>query len=80
MILNEEDEGMWVKTYEAVGKRKGTPKEVFNKDNHVRVYMIVSRTTNGNTGDVLKLKSFVYRTSRTVGGSTAPLAAGKIIS
>jgi len=32
--------GMWVKTYEAVGKRKGTPKEVFNKDNHVRVYMI----------------------------------------
>ena len=32
--------GMWVKTYEAVGKRKGTPKEVFNKDNHARVYMI----------------------------------------
>ena len=32
--------GMWVKTYEAVGKRKGTPKEVFNKNNHVRVYMI----------------------------------------
>jgi len=32
--------GVWVKTYEAVGKRKGTPKEVFNKDNHVRVYMI----------------------------------------
>ena len=47
---------------------------------YVRVYMIVSRTTNGNTGDVLKLKSFVYRTSRTVGGSTAPLPAGKIIS
>jgi hypothetical protein len=31
---------MWAKTYEAVGKRKGTPKEVFNKNNHVRVYMI----------------------------------------
>jgi uncharacterized membrane protein len=32
--------GIWVKTYQAVGKRKGTSKEVFNKDNHVRVYMI----------------------------------------
>lgn len=47
---------------------------------YVRVYMIVNRTSNGNTGDVLKLKSFVYRTSRSVGGSTAPLPAGKIIS
>jgi hypothetical protein len=32
--------GMWVKTYQAVGKKTGTPKEVFSKDNHVRVYMI----------------------------------------
>jgi hypothetical protein len=47
---------------------------------YVRVYMIVNRTSNGNTSDVLKLKSFVYRTSRSVGGSTAPLPAGKIIS
>ena len=37
--------------------------------------MIASRTTNGNAGDVLKLKSFVYRTSRVVGGSTVPPAA-----
>jgi hypothetical protein len=42
--------------------------------------MIVDRTTNGNAGDVLKLKSFVYRTSRAVGGSINPLPAGKIIS
>ena len=47
---------------------------------YVRVYMIVDRTTNGNAGDVLKLKSFVYRTSRAVGGSINPLPAGKIIS
>jgi hypothetical protein len=47
---------------------------------YIRVYMIVNRTTNGNAGDVLKLKSFVYRTSRTAGGSTDPLPAGKIIS
>jgi hypothetical protein len=32
--------GMWVKTYQAIGKKGGTPKEVFNKDNQVRVYMI----------------------------------------
>ena len=47
---------------------------------YVRVYMIVNRTSNGNAGDALKLKSFVYRTSRTVGGSTAPLPNGKILS
>ncbi len=32
--------GIWVKTYEAVGKKKGSIKEVFSKDNHVRAYMI----------------------------------------
>lgn len=47
---------------------------------YVRVYMIVNRTSNGNAGDALKLKSFVYRTSRTVGGSTDPLPNGKILS
>lgn len=47
---------------------------------YVRVYMIVNRTSNGNAGDALKLKSFVYRTSRTVGGSTNPLPNGKILS
>ena len=39
---------------------------------YVRIYMIVNRTTNGNDGDSLKLKNFVYRTSRAVGGSTSP--------
>lgn len=36
---------------------------------YVRVYMIVNRTTNGNVSDQLRMKSFVYRTSRIVGGS-----------
>ena len=39
---------------------------------YVRIYMIVYRTTNGNAGDLLKLKNFVYRTSRLVGSSTSP--------
>ena len=47
---------------------------------YVRVYMIVNRTTNGNASDALKLRSFVYRTSRVTGGSTDPLPGGKIIS
>ncbi len=34
-----------------------------------RIYMIVERQTAGNVADELKLKNFVYRTSRTVGGS-----------
>lgn len=32
--------GVWVKTYEAVGSKKGSVKEVFSRSNHVRVYMI----------------------------------------
>ena len=32
--------GIWVKTYKAVGKKKGSIKEVFSEDNHVRAYMI----------------------------------------
>jgi hypothetical protein len=39
---------------------------------YVRIYMIVERTSNGNAGDELRLRNFVYRTSRTVGGSTSP--------
>ena len=39
---------------------------------YVRIYMIASRTTNGNTGDVLKLKGFVYRTSRVAGSAIGP--------
>jgi hypothetical protein len=41
---------------------------------YVRIYMIVTRSISGNAADILKLKSFVYRTSRVVGGSIlAPL-------
>jgi len=36
-----------------------------------RIYMIVSRNTAGNAADELKLKNFVYRASRKVGGSIA---------
>jgi hypothetical protein len=39
---------------------------------YVRIYMIAQRTTAGNASDVLKLKGFVYRTSRTVGSSVGP--------
>ena len=42
---------------------------------YVRIYMIVYRTTNGNAADLLKLKNFVYRTSRLVGSSTSPPAS-----
>ena len=32
--------GVWAKTYIAVGNKKGPVKVVFNKNNHVRGYMI----------------------------------------
>jgi len=45
---------------------------------YVRIYMIVSRSSNGNVSDIIKLKSFVYRTSRVVGGSIAPAPQGEV--
>jgi len=39
---------------------------------YVRIYMIVERTSNGNASDELRLRNFVYRTSRLVGSSTGP--------
>jgi len=45
---------------------------------YVRIYNIVERTSNGNVADTLKLKSFVYRTSREVGSSIGPLATGPV--
>ena len=39
---------------------------------YVRVYAIVRRTSNGDMSDILKLKNFVYRTSRAVGSSILP--------
>ena len=46
---------------------------------YVRIFMIISRSSNGNASDIIKLKSFVYRTSRVVGGSIAPLPQGEVI-
>jgi hypothetical protein len=46
---------------------------------YVRVYMIVSRTQSGNVNDILKMKSFVYRTSRFIGGAVGPPAGGIIV-
>jgi hypothetical protein len=41
--------------------------------------MIVSRTQSGNVNDILKMKSFVYRTSRFIGGAVGPPAGGIIV-
>ena len=45
---------------------------------YVRVYNVIRRTTAGVSTDVFKAKSFVYRTSRVVGGSLAPLSGGPV--
>jgi len=45
---------------------------------YVRIYNIVDRSSNGNVLDELKLKSFVYRTSRIIGASIAPPASGPV--
>jgi hypothetical protein len=39
---------------------------------YVRVFLIVQRNTVGNSSDLLKLKGFVYRTSRLAGGAVSP--------
>jgi hypothetical protein len=39
---------------------------------YCRIYMAVERLSNGDTADVLRIKSFVYRTARVVGSSTIP--------
>jgi hypothetical protein len=41
---------------------------------YVRVYMIVRRSSNWDTNDIIKLKGFVYRTSRLAGSAvSAPI-------
>ncbi len=45
---------------------------------YVRIFLIVRRQSAGDTNDLLKLKSFVYRTSRSTGGSIFPLPTGPI--
>jgi hypothetical protein len=39
---------------------------------YVRIYLIVNRVSGGNLTDTFKMKSVVYRTSRSVGGATSP--------
>jgi hypothetical protein len=46
---------------------------------YCRIYMITERSTNGNVGDVAKLKGFIYRTSRSVGGAIGPLPGGAVL-
>jgi hypothetical protein len=42
---------------------------------YVRVYMIVRRSSNWDTNDIIKLKGFVYRTSRLAGSTvSAPIS------
>ena len=38
----------------------------------VRVFLIAQHPGAGNTASLLKMKNFVFRTSRTVGGATTP--------
>ena len=40
---------------------------------YVRIYMIVERSSAWVSGDILKFKGFVYRTSRLIGSSVNPL-------
>jgi len=46
---------------------------------YVRIYMIVNRNSTGNIGDLLAMKGFVYRTSRTVGSSILPPPGGIVL-
>ena len=39
---------------------------------YCRIYMIINHVSSGNALSVIKLKQFVYRTSRTAGGSVSP--------
>jgi hypothetical protein len=45
---------------------------------YVRIFLIINRSSAGNTGDILKMKNFVYRTSRSVGGSITISPQGPI--
>jgi hypothetical protein len=38
---------------------------------YVRIFMVALRTSAGNVTDEFRIKNFVYRTSRVVGGSTS---------
>jgi hypothetical protein len=51
---------------------------ISNQGRYVRIFMVIERSATGDANDMLALKSFVYRTSRTVGSSINPPPAGVI--
>jgi hypothetical protein len=51
---------------------------ISNQGRYVRIFMIIDRSATGDTNDMLALKSFVYRISRTVGSSINPPASGPV--
>ena len=65
-------------TYEGGSRTFTTTSATFAnyQGRYVRIYMIVSRNGTGNAGDMLAMKGFVYRTSRSVGSSTLPPPGG----
>jgi hypothetical protein len=67
-------------TYEGGSRTFTTTSATFAnyQGRYVRIYMIVSRGSTGNAGDLLAMKGFVYRTSRAVGSSILPPPGGII--
>lgn len=65
-------------TYEGGSRTFTTTSTTFAnyQGRYVRIYMITSRNSAGGAGDMLAMKGFVYRTSRTVGSSTLPPPGG----
>ena len=65
-------------TYEGGSRTYTTTSSTFAnyQGRYVRIYMIVSRNSTGNVGDLLAMKGFVYRTSRAVGSSTTTPPGG----
>jgi hypothetical protein len=65
-----------------VTTQTGTPTGFDNfadcQGKYVRVYMIINRNNDGTATDVVKMKGFVYRTSRVTGASILPPTNGPI--
>ena len=65
-------------TYEGGSRTFTTTSTTFEnyQGRYVRIYMITSRDAAGGAGDMLAMKGFVYRSSRSVGSSTLPPPGG----
>ena len=64
------------RTIETVDGVTGKTNFANHQGKYVRIYMIANHLNPGNAGSVLKMKSFVYRTSRVAGSSTASYSGG----